>query len=244
MKIYLDERKTDELRKKLVDKWEQISLYGDPHREYIIREESHARGDEYHVSDLIMCPMKKICQVSGLPRSVAKRAITMMLSGIVAQKLIQWLYTLKESEYEALIVGVAVGHVDVFESFMYPLEAKFSRKKILKREDLPQYWCRQLVSYISMVDKEKGWIIVINIFTSDIMAWCIEMNEEERSSQRKAITEAVKTLNYAINTKDYLKLFIHPSEYDFCQYRYVCPRRGECKARATRKIVKKDPLNS
>jgi hypothetical protein len=244
LKIYYDKEKTKALQDLLEEKWEDIARYGDPHKRYRVREKRNVRGRERHVSDVLYCSLKYICRLLGIPKKKeSQTAIGNMLFGIVAQKLIQWIYPPEYSEYEALIYDIVIGHVDVFEELKYPIEIKASRKKVLKREDLPQKWLEQLVTYMSILSAPKGWIAILNIFTSTLMVWCVELTDTEMLTQLIDICNTVQLIQEAEETKNYDKIPIHPSEYKWCRYKKGCPRREECKRRQRKKKGKKSPLD-
>src|SRR3990170_1855679 len=117
MKIYYDGKKSKELQNLLVDKWHDQSKYGGDTEHNMEEHENIPHGSEYHVYSLIVCPMKYVCQTLNLERTLTQENIGMMFIGIVAQKLIQWLYPPDQRERVALFPNVAIGHMDVYEQF-------------------------------------------------------------------------------------------------------------------------------
>ena len=231
MKIYYDTKKTNELNDALVEKWHEINEKGgDTHG--MEEHESTPHGYEYHVSTVIYCPMKYICGRMGFERKITRESIGVMFFGIVAQKLIQWLYPPDEREYESRN-EVILGHIDVYEKKLWPMEIKASRKRILNAGDLPTAWIDQLQSYMAMENARIGWIVIANPITCMISAFCVDMGWYDVQDTLDDIYDRVNHLNtlFHMITKedpDWSIARIHPEEYRFCDFKKECPNRREC----------------
>jgi len=228
LKIYFDKEKSAELEKKLIDKW---FLWEDEKRKYRIKRELKVaiRGSEFHISDVVCCPLKTYCRIKKFERKFTKKTVGVMLFGIVAQKLVQWLYPDDQCEHEAVIPDIVIGHIDIFEDFKYPLEIKSSRKRIFKRSQIPQMWVEQLVSYMAMTSSKKGWIILLNVFSCQVTCFCIEMTDTDILGQLVVISDTINRRRRAINLENPNMLRPSAEQYEHCQFKHNCPRKVECK---------------
>lgn len=192
-----------------------------------------ARGSEMHVSDLTGCLVKPYCRIIGLPRHHTKLQVGVMVFGIVAENILGWTYPRDELQYQAniwLLEGDQniFGHIDIYEDKKYPLEVKASRKSIFKAKDVPDYWVEQLMSYMSMMGAEKGWMVIFNVFTTQIMAFQMRLSPDDILGWLITISERANKVRRAVDTKDPSDLPINPKIYNFCDYKNDCPRRSEC----------------
>jgi len=110
-----------------------------------------------------------------------------MIFGKVGQLLIQKIYPEDEAEYENN--KLVFSHTDVLEDKKYPIEVKFSSMKIFRASDVPEYWVKQLMRYMSVHDSDIGWLVIINLFTRQLTAFKMMMTREEREQQ---ISEMVR----------------------------------------------------
>lgn len=233
MKIYYDAKKSAELEQKLVAKWGEVERYGS--REYQMEEhEPVTHGHEKHAYDIIYCPVKFICRNLGFEKKFTKESIGMMFIGVVTQKLIQWLFPIDEREYKSAIEDIINGHIDVFEEKTYPLEIKATRKRIYKKDQIPSVWINQITIYMAMESKNKGWIVIVNLVSCQISAYCVEMYRDEIMETLEEIMRRIGNLEFMEKEKlkekpDYSKAEIQPDEYEFCDYKFSCPRREDCK---------------
>ena len=228
MEIFYDKEKSAELEEKLIDKWFNTeSVKG----KYRIRREERVtkRGREFHISDVVCCPLQTYCRLKKFQRKFSKKNVGMMLFGIVAQKLFQWLYQDEECEYEAMIEDVVIGHIDVFEKLEYPMEIKASRKRIFKRNQIPQKWVEQLVCYMAMTSSKVGWMTILNIFTCQVSCFCIKMTDEDILGQLVVIAKTVNERRRAVNLDNPSMLRPSAEQYEFCVYKHNCPLRADCK---------------
>jgi len=241
MKIYYDKDKSAEIERKLWEKWDERNRSRDEYEPITHSETPH--GSEYHVSDAIYCPMKKICQDLGFPREFTKQGIGTMLVGIVAQKLIQWLYPPSEREVVALMSNLVQGHIDIYEQLRYVIEIKFSRKRIYRRDDVPDIWINQVCSYMAMKSSYKGWIIIVNLISCQVSAFCIELYNSDILDILLALTNSVIHMDYLKNTQKYDEAQIHPEEYTGCAYKNKCPQKDRCKDQHSKSKKPKSPLD-
>lgn len=242
MKIYYDKEKSAELEQKLIDKWFKTEEIKGKYR--IKRDERVAkRGKEFHVSDVVCCPLETYCRLLKLKRKFSKKSIALMLFGIVAQKLIQWLYPDEDCEYEAMIPDIVIGHVDVFEDQKHPMEIKATRKRIFKRDQIPQKWVEQLACYMAMTSSKIGWLIILNIFSCQVSCFCIEMTDEDVLGQLVLISTTVNERRRAANLERPTMLRPSAEQYEHCNYKRNCPRRADCKRKFDEIQKRKEALS-
>lgn len=227
MRIFYDKEKSMELMKRIEDKFGE--------------ENKYQRGTEIHVSDLCYCLMKTYCRITGIERQQTKSSIGVMVFGIIAETVLGWTYPKDVLQYKSSMPMTSeeeniFGHIDVFEEFKYPLEVKASRKQVFMANQVPPQWIEQLISYMSMEGCQTGWIVIFNIFSTQIIAFQINLTREEILDWQIALsTRRIQTLE-AIKLKDPTKIPIRADEYSFCDYRFKCPKGEEC-YKKSREIV-------
>lgn len=216
MRLYYDAEKTKEINEKIYKKW---------------CETKHKRTHElpFHISDLVNCEMKFYCRFLGLKEKITRKSIGMMVFGIIGQQIIQMLYPKEEREYETKLENLIYGHIDVYENKKFPLEVKATRKRVYKKIKIPDKWIKQLMAYLALEGKTKGWLIFLNVFTNQISAFALELTKEELINYRTyLIFKSYKFLN-SIKKKDFSELDISPEDYENCGYKHECPKKEECK---------------
>lgn len=238
MKFFFDKHKSEELTKRIEAKF---------FREYI------PRGNELHVSDLTACLMKPVCRLIGLKREDTKASVGLMVFGIIAENVVAWTYPADVLQFKSSMNLLKdeddiFGHIDIFEEKRFPLEVKGTRKRIFKTKDMPLNWVEQLVSYVSMQGADKGWLVILNILSCQLMAFRVEMTDQDRLDWLITLTsraDAVKKLAKEIIEKginiNLTVLEIRSEDYSMCSWKKSCPRLDECKRKA--KELKKRTLD-
>jgi len=223
MKIYYDKEKSMELMQRIED-------------EFGARSRKTARGTEMHVSDLTGCQCRPYCRISGVPRQTTKQQVGVMVFGIIAETILGWTRPQNELQYQSNFWLLEpnqniFGHIDVFEDEKHPWEVKASRKSIFKSKDLPVYWVEQLMSYMTIQGAKKGWLILFNVFSTQIMAFRFNLTNEDILGWIVTLNERASKIRKAVNDKDPSNLEINPNQYSWCDYKHNCPRASECKDR-------------
>lgn len=222
IRIYYDKEKTKEVEEKL---W---TRYGNEEKEWA--------ESGYHVSECTYCELKCFNRRIGIKQKVTKKAIGFLIFGIVAEEIVMSIYPTEQCQCEAKLADMVVGHLDAFENFEHPIEGKATAKRIFKREQIPIYWIMQLINYITMTDKTKGWLYILDIWTRTFSAWAVELSNEAKQMQIIVLTDKVARLNKAIETGDTSELKIAPEEFEMCLYKKDCSKVVEC--RREHKILK------
>lgn len=193
-----------------------------------------ARGTEMHVSDLAGCLLKPYCRLIGLEQEFSKSAIGVMVFGIIAENVLGWTFDKAMLQYQSYIPLLKgdeniFGHIDVYEDYKFPLEVKASRKSVFKASDVPQFWVEQIMSYMAMQGANHGWVILFNVFSTVIMAFQLQMTNDDILGWLVTLNHRANRVKMAAKKKDPLALEPVGSEYKFCSYKNVCPRKLPCK---------------
>jgi len=80
-----------------------------------------------------------------------------------------------------------------------------------------------------MSKSNKGWLYILDIFTRQFSAFCVELTSIEKLQQIEELMDKVSRFDKAVFTKDPSNLRINPEQHELCNYKTVCPRRQECK---------------
>jgi hypothetical protein len=221
LRIYYDSTKTKEIEERIWAKW------GDQKKDWA--------KQGYNVSECSSCEMKTFNRRTGVEETKSKQMIGFMVFGTIAEIVMTSIYPEDQRQYEANLNELVWGHMDVYENFMNPLEGKATAKRIFKAKDLPINWVMQLINYITMSKGNKGWLVILDIFTRSISAFCIELPPEDKLSQIEVLMDKVSRFDKAILAKDAIgvsvTLNIAPEEYELCNFKHNCSRRLECKAK-------------
>jgi len=236
MKVFFDKQKSEELTRRIEAKFAE---------EYV------HRGNELHVSDLTACLMKPVCRLIGFEREKPKASVGLMVFGIIAENVIAWTYPADVLQFKSSMNILKdeddiFGHIDIYEEKKFPLEVKGTRKRIFKTNDLPVNWVEQLVSYMSMQGADKGWLVILNILSCQLMAFRIEMTQQDRldwlitlTNRRNVVVKMAEEISKGVISQ--FSFEIKPQDYSMCGYKKNCPRREECKRKA--KELKKKTLD-
>lgn len=223
MRLFYDKEKSLEVMERITKKFERHS-------------NSVTRGSEFHVYDIVWCPVGAYCRLTGVRKQRSKTVMGLMVFGIITEDVVISCYDKGEATFQEnarlyLKKDESIfGHIDIFEGKIYPLEVKATRKRIFKASDVPLQWVEQLMSYMSMKGATKGWLLIFNIFSCQVMAF--QMILTQRDILGWIITMSIRAGNIkrAVDSDDPSHLEItDPSRYEFCDYKTDCPRREECK---------------
>lgn len=231
MKFFYDKNKSMELMQRIEDEFGE-------------RSRKTARGKEMHVSDLTGCQVRPYCRIMGIERRTTKQQVGVMVFGIVAETVLGWTYPKDTLQYQANLWVVEedeniFGHIDVYENYENPLEVKASRKSIFKADQVPKYWVEQLMTYMAMQGANVGWLVLFNVFSTQIMAFQMKLTAEEILDWLIVIVNRAMKIRNATDVKDPSMLDINHKQYSWCDYKHICPRREECKERYSKKSRQK-----
>lgn len=211
MRFFYDKDKSAEIEQRLIDRWDE-------------RQRQTTRGDEFHVYDVVYCSMKAYNRMTGVEKKFTKKSVGILVFGIIGGQILAECYPEDQREYTTDLQELVFGHVDVFEDFTFPLEGKVSRKRIFKRVDVPPKWVEQLMCYMAMTGSKKGWLVIINVFSVQISAFCLEMTSEDLISQLVVMSAKTNKIQQAVKNKDPFLLEIAVDECSNCGYKKKCVR--------------------
>jgi len=177
----------------------------------------------------------------GIEPIYTKAMIGILAFGEIASMFLQTLYPPEQCEYES--TDIVSSHLDVYEDFKYPLEAKSSVKKIFKAQDVPRGWELQLMRYMAKHNADTGWLPILNLFTRQLAAFKKTMTTEERMEQILQMTDSKNRILYAVDNQDPSGLVILVDECSGCFYKPSRKRKklqlGDGCPKYTRKKKKK-----
>jgi len=214
IRIYYDKEKASELESKLFEKWGKD------------RKDWSMHG--YHISDLSYCPLRTYCRKTGIKQKITKKSLAFMIFGIIGEQVISSIFPPNQRQYKVDVNNLVFGTLDIFENHETPIECKISAKRIFKKEQLPERWCKQLMNYLVLVGKNRGWLLILNIFSRNFTTWSFEMDSGERLMQLEVLMHKITKFDNAIKNKNPDLLDIDPTEYSECGYKSGCPRKTEC----------------
>ena len=217
MRVYYDKEKTKEVNDKM---WE---IWGKNDKKWA----EHG----YNVSECSGCEVKCFCNRTGMEQKVTRKAVGFLVFGIIAETIVMKIYPEEQRQYEANLNEIVWGHIDAYEDFTYAIEGKATAKRIFKAKDLPIVWVMQLINYITMSKSNKGWLYILDIFTRQFSAFCVEISSDVKLQQIEELMGKVSRFDKSIETGDPSNLRIEPEQYELCNYKTLCPRRQECKER-------------
>lgn len=217
LKIYYDKEKTKEIEEKI---W---AKYGNQKKEWA--------KQGYNVSECSNCETKCFNRRTGVEESKTKQMVGFLVFGIISEMVVMGIYPEEQRQHEANLNELIWGHMDVYENFENPLEGKATAKRIFKAKDLPINWVMQLINYLTMSKGNKGWIIILDIFSRTISAFCVELPPEDKLLQIEVLMDKCSRFDKSIATKDPSILTISPEEHGLCNYKHSCSRRLECKTK-------------
>lgn len=175
-----------------------------------------------HRSDIIACPMKCYNRLTGMQAMYDTKHIGYFLLGNLAHIALHQNFTAQE--YEVKVADLIEIHVDALEGTI-PVETKTTRKRIYRKEQIPNEWIEQLAFAMSYLNSNIGYLMIVNLISFAVMVWQIEMNDEEKETFKKAFEWRVLTLLDAVTNKTPEKLEIKREECLNCEYRPQAKRK-------------------
>lgn len=177
-----------------------------------------------HRSDAIACPLKAYWRITKkIEAKWSSQDVGILLLGELAHIALHKNFDAQEKVYS--IADQLYVTIDAIFG-KYPIETKTTRKKIYRKEDLPQSWLEQLAIAMSVMKIDIGYLMVINIISFSVTVWQITMTEEEREMflqnciwQILSILDSVQKLKPEILTPKI-------DECKYCSYRPMRVREG------------------
>jgi len=177
----------------------------------------------FHRSDAIACPLKTYWRMTGeIEQEYGTRDVGMLLLGELAHIALHEHFDAQEKEYNLQGVFITVDAVHG----KYPIETKTTRKKIYKKEDLPQSWIEQLCIAMAVMGTNIGYLMVMNIITYGLTVWEITMTDTDREMFLNSCVWQIISIAKSIKDKTPEKLTPKYSECETCSYRPKRDKKG------------------
>lgn len=185
-----------------------------------------------HRSDVIACPLKCYWRLTGLIKPIyTSQNVGILLIGTLAHIALHKNFDAQEKIFDLDGMDVTIDAILSQVNIEHPIESKTTRKRIYRKEDIPEEWLQQLAIAMTAMDIDTGYLMIFNVITFSITVWEINMRRDEREMfyyaakwQKDSILDAV------VKRKPEL-LSPKRSECQWCQYRPMKQRElGEsCK---------------
>jgi CRISPR/Cas system-associated exonuclease Cas4 (RecB family) len=183
-------------------------------------------------SDAISCPLKAYWRLTKLiEQDLDDSNVGILLIGELGHVVLHRNFDAQEKVY---MFPTPVGDVHVTidgvhlanNNIRYPIETKTTRKSINTKEDLLQEWIEQLAIAMSVMDVDKGYLMIMNLITFDLSIWEIVMTKAEQEMVLKAFTLQIMAINDAIEKKN--PRLLKPKFHDchWCGYRPKVGKKG------------------
>lgn len=177
----------------------------------------------FHRSDAIACPLKAYWRLTGeIKQEYGTKDVGILLLGTLAHIALHKHFDAQEKVYTLQGIYITVDAI----YGKYPIETKSTRKKIYKKEDLPESWLEQLAIAMAVMKVNKGYLMVMNIITYGLTVWEVTMTDTEREVflnsciwQILSIADAIKKKTPEILTPKY-------EDCKWCSYRRTRKKKG------------------
>ena len=175
----------------------------------------------FHRSDAISCPLKCYWRMTGeIEQDYGTRDVGMLLLGELAHIALHKHFDAQEKVYKLQGIFITVDAI----YGKYPIETKSTRKKIYKKEDLPDSWIEQLCIAMAVMEVNIGYLMVLNIITYGLTVWEITMTEEERKMFMNSCVWQIISIADAIEKRTPELLTPKYPDCLWCSYK---PKRGK-----------------
>lgn len=180
----------------------------------------------YHRSDAIACPLRAYWRMTGkIEQEYGTRDVGILLLGTLAHIALHGYFDAREKEFD--LHGTTIT-VDAIFDGQYPIETKTTRKKIYKKEELPQEWIEQLAIAMAVMGMNKGYLMVMNIITYSLMVFELTMTTQERELFKQSCIWQILSIADAIKKEDPEKLSPKYSDCKWCSYKPTRKRPKGC----------------
>lgn len=170
----------------------------------------------WHRSDGIVCSLEAYWRITGEVKGEYRSKDTgIVLIGEIAHGFLERGFDAQEKIF--LIEGIKVT-IDAIHG-EFPVEAKTTRKQIYKKEDIPKDWVEQLAIGMSVMDVDKGYLMIINIVSAAFLVFEFTMSPQERELTRTAFLWQIRNIANAIDKKDPSLLKPRYSDCHWCHFR-------------------------
>lgn len=207
MKIRHDSKKVTEFSKVMLSKYYNRSV---------------TKRTGFHRSDAIACPLRAYWRMTGeVKQDYGSSDVGMLLLGELAHIALHKHFDAHEKIYK--LQGIFITVDAIYGE--YPIETKSTRKKIYKKEDLPDSWIEQLCIAMAVMKSNTGYLMVLNIITYGLTVWEVTFSSDnERAMFMNSCVWQIISIADAIKKKTPEVLTPKYQDCKWCSYR---PKRGK-----------------
>jgi len=179
----------------------------------------------FHRSDAIACPLKAYWRMTGeIEQVYGTQDVGTLLLGTLCHIALHENFEYQEKVFD--LHGVYITVDAIFGK--YPIETKSTRKKIYKKDDLPQSWIEQLVIAMAVMQVNKGYLMVMNIITFGLTVWEVTTTDEERQMFLNSCIWQILSIINGLEKKDPSILTPKYEDCHFCSFRPTRNRPKGC----------------
>jgi len=201
MKIELDYESTEKLRSRI---WRHRDTW----------------GKELHRSDLVYCPLKAYCRLTGVEAKPREKTVEAWIVGTAIHEVIQRAFKEKEIKVSN---GVIEAHLDT-RYRRCPLEIKTTTLSILRPSEIPDEYIQQLIFGMVLEGKRTGYLLTLDIVNKTMLVWKVKLTTTEWEEWRDRMIVRRSKILEAVERRDPSMLEPKISECPDCPYNY----RGGC----------------
>jgi len=178
-----------------------------------------------HRGDAIACPLKAYWRITAkIQPTYSSQNVGILLLGTLAHIAMHQNFDAQEKEFD--LHGITVTIDAIYGK--YPIESKSTRKRIYRREDIPQEWIEQLAIAMAVMNTDKGYLMVLNVISFSLTVWEVEMNYDERQMFLNGCIWQITSILDSVSKQDPSILTPKYSECEFCPYRPMRSRPEGC----------------
>lgn len=201
MKFTLNYKKTRELKEKL----------------WVPRELNW--GQDYHRSDLILCPERGYLRLTGVKPRPSNKLVAYSVMGTAGHDVIEKRFDMTEKQEVWF---------DVYNTFDVIwdrfAEIKTTRLSILRPSDIPELYQEQILSGMVCLKEVEAYLITLDIRNLSLLVWDALAERKEVNKFKHDLVGRKQVLQHAVKTRNDYWLTPHPNECPLCPYRYACKR--------------------
>ncbi len=186
----------------------------------------------WHRSDAISCPLKAYWRITGeVQGEYRSRDVGIVMIGEMGHQVLERGFDAQEKVYN--IAGVQVT-IDALHG-EFPVEIKTTRKQIYTKDAIPKDWVEQLAIGMSVMNVEKGYLMIINIINVALTVFEFDMSDQERELTRNAFIWQIMNVAEAVEKRNPAQLKPRYEDCFWCVYR---PSRANINCPYYKKVEK------
>jgi CRISPR/Cas system-associated exonuclease Cas4 (RecB family) len=170
----------------------------------------------WHRSDAIVCPLEAYWRITGEVKGEFRAMdVGIVMIGEMGHKVLEEGFDAKEKVFTIAGVQVTIDAIHGTE----PVEIKTTRKQIYTKDAIPKDWVEQLAIGMSVMDVNKGYLMIINIINTALLIFEFTMSAQERELTRNTFIWQIMNIADAIEKKNPNLLKPRYEDCHWCHYR-------------------------